>query len=61
MVNVDVTATAFFQGIPLLEMVVKILGLRSLGKRHAWKLCISDAKIPTASCRAYFLLISFDF
>ncbi|KAG0330088.1 Eukaryotic translation initiation factor 2C [Podila horticola] len=29
MVNVDVTATAFFQGIPLLEMVVKILGLRS--------------------------------
>ncbi|KAF9304752.1 eukaryotic translation initiation factor 2C, 2 [Mortierella antarctica] len=34
MVNVDVTATAFFQGIPLLEMVVKILGLRSLDDLH---------------------------
>ncbi|KAI9236747.1 MAG: Piwi domain-containing protein [Podila humilis] len=29
MINVDVTATAFFQGIPLVEMVVKIMGLRS--------------------------------
>ncbi|KAG0337299.1 Eukaryotic translation initiation factor 2C [Podila humilis] len=29
MVNVDVSATAFYQGIPLIEMVMKILGLRS--------------------------------
>ncbi|KAG0020067.1 Eukaryotic translation initiation factor 2C [Podila clonocystis] len=29
MINVDTTATAFFQGIPLLEMVMKILDLRS--------------------------------
>ncbi|KAG0348280.1 Isocitrate dehydrogenase [NADP], mitochondrial precursor (Oxalosuccinate decarboxylase) [Podila humilis] len=30
MINVDVSATAFFQSIPLLEMVMKILGLRQL-------------------------------
>ncbi|KAG0335588.1 Eukaryotic translation initiation factor 2C [Podila horticola] len=29
MINVDVSATAFFQGIPLIEFVMKILGLRS--------------------------------
>lgn len=34
MINVDVSATAFFQGIPLLEFVMKILGLRNPGKRR---------------------------
>ncbi|KAG0099317.1 Eukaryotic translation initiation factor 2C [Podila epicladia] len=36
MINVDVSATAFFQGIPLIEFVMKILGLRSSDKRDLY-------------------------
>jgi eukaryotic translation initiation factor 2C len=32
MINVDVSATAFFQSGPLTDIIAKILGLRSPGK-----------------------------
>lgn len=32
MINLDLSATAFFQSGSLLEMVLKILGLRHAGK-----------------------------
>lgn len=45
MINVDVSATAFFQGIPLIEFVMKILGLRSPGKRDLSHLSVREGAL----------------